>query len=249
MSFGVVTTRLATLGPQRWASHAHDVHELLWDSRGLLTVLTEHGLFSVPPMAGVWIDAGVEHEVLAGAGTQFYCSYLDAPRPAGLAGTMLVAISPALHELLVHLDVTDLDPDVRARMERVVVDLVAPLDVSPPSLPVPLDPYAARVARHLLIHPDDPRSLEQWGRAIGCSARSLSRRFSDETGMSFARWRLNARVRVAVGLLAAGYPVSVVARRVGYATASAFVYAFHQVIGQPPGSYRADASGGRAASA
>jgi AraC-like DNA-binding protein len=55
--------------------------------------------------------------------------------------------------------------------------------------------------------------------------------------MSFGRWRTNARSRAARFVLAERTPVAVVARRVGYSTVSAFIAAFRQALGAPPGAY------------
>ncbi|MEV0405653.1 helix-turn-helix domain-containing protein [Actinoallomurus sp. NPDC050550] len=55
--------------------------------------------------------------------------------------------------------------------------------------------------------------------------------------MTFGRWRTQARLRSALVLLARGTPVAVVARRVGYATPSAFVAVFHRALGVSPGAY------------
>lgn len=48
------------------------------------------------------------------------------------------------------------------------------------------------------------------------------------------RWRTLLRMRVALEQLAAGHPVGVVARHVGYATPSAFVAAFRRETGTTP---------------
>jgi AraC-like DNA-binding protein len=72
---------------------------------------------------------------------------------------------------------------------------------------------------------------------VGASGRTLARIFTAETGMSFGRWRTNARLRAALFLLAEQTPVAVVARQVGYATPSAFIAAFRQALGVSPGSY------------
>lgn len=83
----------------------------------------------------------------------------------------------------------------------------------------------------------DTRTLQEWGTRVGASERNLSRLFRQETGMTFAQWRTRARLRGAVELLAADLPVGLVARRVGYATTSAFVQAFRRELGVTPGSF------------
>ncbi|MFY0539349.1 helix-turn-helix transcriptional regulator [Nannocystis pusilla] len=77
--------------------------------------------------------------------------------------------------------------------------------------------------------------LAQLGRAAGASARTLARLFLAETGASFGQWRTHLRLRAALGHLAAGTPVAVVAEQVGYAGASAFVAAFRRHLGVAPG--------------
>ncbi len=69
---------------------------------------------------------------------------------------------------------------------------------------------------------------------MGAGERTLARLFRAETGVGPGRWRTLLRMRVALEQLAAGRPVGVVARHVGYATPSAFVAAFRRETGTTP---------------
>ncbi|QDW62036.1 AraC family transcriptional regulator [Oerskovia sp. KBS0722] len=262
----VSTSHFPPSTPGLWPVHVHAFHELLWGTQGVLTVETEHGFFAVPPTIGLWIPAGVAHAVQTAGGTGFYCTYVDADVSASPAPpasgevladdpfvavldrahrTTAVSVPPAARELMVHLSQRDMAPAARRRSERVVVDLLSPVDVTPMVLPMPSDARLASVARRLLDDPADTRSLEAWAREVSVSVRNFSRLFHRETGMTFAQWRIHARVRVAIGLLAGGMPVGTVGRRVGYRTPSAFVQSFRRVLGHTPGWYvasvRADA--------
>jgi AraC-like DNA-binding protein len=93
------------------------------------------------------------------------------------------------------------------------------------------------VAEALQSRPDDARSLARWGRAVGASARTLARAFVADTGIGFERWPTLARLRLVLPRLAAGQPISTVARHVGYRTPSAFVAAFRRETGVTPGEY------------
>ena len=93
-------------------------------------------------------------------------------------------------------------------------------------LRMPDDDRARQVAVALLANPADKRTLAEWGREAGASERTLARGFLAGTGIPFGRWRTLLRLQAALPALAAGDPVSAVARRAGYDTASAFVAAF-----------------------
>jgi AraC-like DNA-binding protein len=86
-------------------------------------------------------------------------------------------------------------------------------------------------------NPADQRTLAEWGRTVGASERTLARAFVTGTGLPFGRWRTLLRIQSALPLLAAGDPVSRVAPRVGYETASAFVAAFRRETGLTPSAY------------
>ena len=234
-------------GPDRWDSHSHDVHELLWGTQGVLSVETADGYFMVPAVLGLWIPAGVAHAVQCAGGTGFWCTYVDADVAPGLAArTTAVTVAPLLRELLVHMADEAMRPELRAASEGLAVGLLDPVDMTPMVLPMPRDPRLAVIARTLLDDPGDHRSLDDWGAEVSVSVRNLSRLFHRETGMTFAQWRVHARVRLAVGLLASGLSVGAVSRRVGYSTPSAFVQSFRKVLGHTPGWYVSAAARGAA---
>ncbi|CAM3438375.1 AraC family transcriptional regulator [Occultella aeris] len=84
--------------------------------------------------------------------------------------------------------------------------------------------------------------LRRIGSTIGSSALDVPRdvhgAFRRETGMSFARWRQAARMRLARNLLAGGTRPGAVASRVGYTHASNFSRAFNQFHGLSPREYQ-----------
>jgi len=83
--------------------------------------------------------------------------------------------------------------------------------------PTPTDGRASKVAAALIDNPADPRNLDQWGRRVGASGRTLARAFANETGISFARWRTSVRLRAALPHLAAGDSEGLAAGRLRHA--------------------------------
>jgi len=74
--------------------------------------------------------------------------------------------------------------------------------------------------------------------AAGASARTLSRLFCNELGMTFYEWRTQLRVYHALVLLADGHDTTYVAHACGWANPSGFIAAFAGIIGTTPGRYR-----------
>lgn len=217
--------------------HRHDDHQLIWASSGVLTVEVEGRYWVLPTTLGLWMPAGVLHAPLAVRDSVMEGIYFDPERtPVSWTAPTVVRMSPLSQHLVAYLG-DDLGTEERARAERVLVDTLRPVGKRAIAVPLPSDPRARDVARLLLADPADRRSLDEFGREVGASARTLLRLFQAETGMSFGTWRTHAKLQASVALLAEGETVSRVAYRVGYSTPSAFISAFHRVAGHTPGAY------------
>lgn len=88
------------------------------------------------------------------------------------------------------------------------------------------------------IMPVGRQPLAELGQAAGASARTLSRLFRNELGMTFYEWRTQLRIYHALILLADGHDTAHVAHACGWANPSSFIAAFTGIIGTTPGRYR-----------
>ncbi|MCK9878696.1 AraC family transcriptional regulator [Frankia sp. Ag45/Mut15] len=104
-------------------------------------------------------------------------------------------------------------------------------------LPQPGDDRLAALTAALAEHPADPRTLAEFGAAVGASERTLSRLFRRQTGMTFPQWRAQLRLHHGLTLLARGMPVTAVASACGYSNPSAFTAAFRDTFGVTPARY------------
>jgi AraC-like DNA-binding protein len=85
---------------------------------------------------------------------------------------------------------------------------------------------------------EEPPSLEDLGRSVGCSPYYLSRTFSQETGMTIPQFLRRIRLERAAELLRSGrFNVTEAAMEVGYNSLSHFSAAFHEMFGCCPGLY------------
>jgi AraC-like DNA-binding protein len=92
--------------------------------------------------------------------------------------------------------------------------------------------------RRLIADDDDLRSLEQMARHLELSPRTLRRRLAAE-GVSFFSLVDQGRRDKALRLVRSSrLSIEMVARQLGYTTASSFVRAFHRWTGKTPVEYR-----------
>lgn len=233
-----------------WEPHVHTAHELVWVRHGTLTARVGAQVFTVSEGFGLWLPAGQVHAGRLTAGVELYDAFFapgqnppgqtpPGQTPPGLDTTTVVAMVPVLQALLVHLARLDLDPAARARAEAVVLDVLEPSDRQL-AVRLPADDRVDTIVEALLADPADERSLDEWARSSGTSARTITRVFRARTGLSFAQWRQAVRVHRSLELLGAGLAVQDVADELGYAHPGTFIDAFRRVMGTTPGVFVAD---------
>ncbi len=223
------------------AAHWHPRAQLLYARNGIMTVTTEAGIFVVPPQRAVWVPARLVHQVRASGRLEMRSLYIDEAAAPGLpGGCCVVTVSPLLRELI--MAAVALAPcrpaDGRAaHVMSLILDEIRAQRSAPLHLPEPQDGRLKRIAAALRAEPGDGRTLAAWGDLVGASARTLARRFQAETGLSFARWRQQARLLEALVRLAGGAAVTTVALDLGYDSPSAFIAMFRRALGTTPARY------------
>jgi AraC-like DNA-binding protein len=122
----------------------------------------------------------------------------------------------------------------------VILDQIQHLDVKPLSLPIPKENRLNKIFLELSKNPGDKRTLEEWGKLVGATRRTLTRLFHSEVGMSFGQWRQQIRILESLRRLALNEPVISVAIDLGYDSPSAFISMFKKALGKTPGQYFID---------
>jgi AraC-like DNA-binding protein len=221
--------------------HAHDWHQLIYASEGVMWVQTAEGDWVVPPNRAVWVPAGIEHGIEMSGSVLVQTLYLSTSLSGKLPKRCCaVNVSPLLRELVRHtvmLGMLNKNDPVRARLIGVLLDQLSVLSTIPLQLPWPSDERAQRAAAWVRGHLGEPSSTRQIARRAMLSVRTLERLFQKETGLSFGKWRQQLRLLHALRLLAAGRPVTTVALEVGYESASAFIVMFKRTLGVTPHRY------------
>src|SRR6266699_4511008 len=229
--------------------HSHDWHQLIYASRGVMTVNTSTGSWVVPSRRAVWVPAGIEHEVEMSAAVSMRTLYLRT----GLSEMLpkdccVVNVSPLLRELIlrtVEIGMLNRNLPAHKHLIDIILDQFYALPTIALKLPMPTDARALRVAEIVRRNPADAKSLDQLIKKIGASKRTIERLFQSETEMTFGKWRQQLRMLHALRLLAAGESVTTVAFEVGYDSTSAFISAFKSAVGTTPGRYYAETQAAR----
>lgn len=225
--------------------HAHARGQFAFASRGMITVSTPQGRWFVPPQRACWVPAGVSHTMTMGGPVTMLNTFVtpDASAAAGLPDRCCVyGVSPLLRQLLD--DAVDLPPmyDEDTRDGKLMTLLIAEMAAMPRlslHAPLPEDAQLARVCRALFATPSMATGLDEAAARASMSRRTFTRRFREETGVSFAEWRQQVCLLAALARLNEGQPVTRVALDLGYGSPSAFTAAFRHVLGAAPSRYLA----------
>lgn len=221
--------------------HFHDRDQLVYASRGVMTVRTRSGTWVVPPHRAVWIPAEIPHTITMSGLVAMRTLYLK-PRLAKRLprDCCVINVSSLLKELILEAcAVRTLKKTVgwQAHLVAVILHQLEAVQTIPLQLPHLSDPRLVRIAEMLMRDARDSRTLVQLCKGTGAGKRSVERLFQREIGMTFGKWRQQLRLMQGVRLLAEGAKVTHAALESGYSTPSAFTSMFRKALGITPSSY------------
>lgn len=234
--------------------HAHHSGQLYCLSKGVVLIRGEGGILLLHPGSAGWIPPEIPHGSYvrtANAGWVAYiapklCAFLPEKPVTLNCSAFVPLLMQRIHQWQETKAITDaerLRPE-QERVFQVLVDELVLATAVPGLLPSPVDSRLVRMTRELMEDPADSRTLEEWGKHIGMSARGIRRHFVVETGLSFTQWRRLARLLKARNMLARGATVQETAWDTGYESPSAFISAFREAFGVTPTTFRGRPEGG-----
>lgn len=224
-----------------------DRHYLLCASAGALRLEAQGRAWLLPPARAALIEAGRAIQVSiprpATTASVLFDTGFAPPPPAPLT---VFDLSPLARALVAECGRWgDSDQPLTAYAETLFAALAAVTwrlaeDPSPVVVPVGRSPELRRALRLTEERLGCEVRFEDLAREVGLAPRSLARRFSDETGMTWRAALRRMRLLRAIEELAAGdAPVTRIAFMVGHTSLSAFNAAFQELTGRTPTDYRA----------
>lgn len=208
----------------RW--HSHRRAELLHASGGLLVLHTESGTWTVPSGHALLVPADLPHELAAYGCCEMRAAFLtdEALGDAVPRACHVIAVSELLDVTLRALASGPLLYDLDGRgghLAALVVDEIRRAAEIQIALPMPQTASLRKLARDLIQKPALDLDLDGWAGHVGVSRSTFTRRFRNETGLSFAEWRRRLRMLHTLTLQADGVPLRQAALKAGYRNANA----------------------------
>jgi AraC-like DNA-binding protein len=224
--------------------HSHPRGQLVALTQGLLIVEAGSERWMFPSQRCAWIPPNCKHAARSVGGAAGSMVDLSPEMCRGLPRTPCMFNSSKLLFAIVDRIVSW---DLRQPLNPAKKHLIATLrdEIRQPAqqplhLTIPREERLARVADALLDDVGDDRTLDGWAHVAGMSRRTFMRAFSAQAGMSFGRWRQQARLFAALEMLAQKKSVTEVAIAVGYDSVSAFIEMFRTMLGTTPQTYFRD---------
>lgn len=228
-------------GPHRIAGHSHPRAQILFPIDGVYRVNTPISNWVVPPTQAIWIPPHIFHEVASNSSMNSLILFVDEAYAGPMPHECMVfSVSPLLYELFCKAVEfgNDYSPgDKKSRFFSVLLDELNDMRSAPLHLPIPRDKRLLYIIDILLNNPADNRSLSELCHDAGVSERTVARKFTKETGFTFADWRKQYRLLEAIERLGHGESVSAIALDLGYKSSSAFIAMFRRSLGVSPGHY------------
>ncbi|MGI2258664.1 AraC family transcriptional regulator [Shewanella sp. GXUN23E] len=217
--------------------HSHKRNQLLYAYSGCIRIDCQDTLCILPPNRAAWIPAGTKHRATMTRVVEYRSVYFtEQPELSDPQELVILEVNPLLRELIERMAQWPWQQS-RARSQHTLAlffEELADARQQSLSLRLPKDKrlqqWLTRLERQQLTLPP----LNQAEQQIGASAKTISRLFTKETGLSYQSWRQQWRLLRAIELLSMKMPISEVAFRLDFSSDSAFIHFFKQQLGCTP---------------
>lgn len=243
MSHAHTISRVVKRSDESLPLHAHAEAQLTYAASGMVQIHTNDGVWLVPPHLAAWVPPGVAHRLDIVTDAELWMVHWEPSALGAWVGQGLLdrafalRVTPLLRSLLTESIGSDPASDKADLMLQLMLHELTAMDEAPTFLPLPSSPAARRLAELLLGDPHQRLNLDTLAQRAATSARTASRLFPRETGLTLKAWRQRARIVRAMEHLGRGDAPAKVARDVGFASTAAFAHAFRQVTTMTPTAF------------
>lgn len=225
------------------APHKHlNSAQLMYAISGTLLIETHAGRWLVPPNRAVLLTAGEEHSVIMRSHTQVRSLLIkaDAANSCLPNSSFVINVTPLLKELIQAATLLPVDYAADKHANLLISLLLEELKHHHALnllLPWPKEARYHNVCEYLTHHLSDARPITDWASELHISAKTFERQFVQLTGISFGKWRQQARLLYSLEALNEELPITEVALNHGYSSHSAYSAAFKAFFGHCPSDF------------
>ncbi|MFB2651610.1 AraC family transcriptional regulator [Shewanella seohaensis] len=230
----------AEIGEHDSGVHQHRNAQLLYSSAGCMRFNLADTQVVLPPTRAAWLPAGVVHQVTMRDVVAYRSLYFEPETVASLPDKVTIFhVNPLLKALIDTMSFWPWDKPRHSQHNAfaLLIEELLHADAQNLSLPLPKDKRLQTWLKQLQQQQIIPASLQNMAIEIGASERTISRIFSNETGMAYQAWRQQWRLLSAIEQLAAGASVAQVGFNLQFSSDSAFISFFKQYTGTTPAQY------------
>ena len=237
----IVTKRTAYKSGHHITPHWHNRAQFVYAVAGTMQVRTPRCAWIVPPSRALWVPARTVHEIQMYGVVQMHSLYMKDNAVADMPSSCVVLqVTPLLRELVVRAvalpETYNEDGDDGLLMQLLAAE-IRRLPTCALDLPLPESKDLTQLCERILNNLSAKRPCNLDAVDMHISTRTLYRRFLRETGITFARWKQQARLLDSIRRLAEGRQVTTVAMDLGYESASAFSTMFRRSLGISPRAF------------
>jgi AraC-like DNA-binding protein len=223
--------------------HWHDRAQFVFAVEGTMRVRTPRRAWIVPPSRALWVPSHTVHEIQMYGIVEMRSLYVHNAAAAGMPSSCVVLnVTPLLRELVVRavaLPARYNEDGDDGLLMRLLMAEIRCLPKCALDLPLPESADLTQLCERILTDLSIRRPCDFDANDMKTSTRTLYRRFLKETGITFARWKQQARLLESIRRLAEGASVTTVAMDLGYESASAFSTMFRRSLGIAPRGFSA----------
>ena len=242
----IVTLRTSYRPGHHIKPHWHARAQFAFAVEGTMRVRSARRVWIVPPSRALWVPAHTAHEIHMYGTVKMHSLYVNETAASGMpASCAVLSVTPLLRELIVRaaaLPVTYDESGEDGLLMRLLMAEIRHLSPCALDLPLPASADLMQLCDRILADFSTRRPCGVDANDMKTSTRTLYRRFLRETGITFARWKQQARLLESIRRLAEGVPVTTVAIDLGYESPSAFSTMFRRALGIAPRAFTSGAS-------
>lgn len=229
--------------------HQHDKGQLLYAEGGVLHVFINQQHWYIPGRCFLWIPPNIPHYILSHSKQIIiFGLYMDIYDNDDLffKKENVYFVDDLLREMIWYTEkwMGCFGPDKRAEyyfLKAIKANLPAmckKVSAFPIQHPYPKDERLIKIGQFLRKNLEKRYTIEEVAKEFGFSARTLSRLFKEDIGLSYVKFYRAIRISQALELMAENkLNVYEIAVKVGFISLSAFSNIFQRIMGMRPQEY------------